>query len=216
VISVFERIISFLKAKLCKDCEKQIEELNLANSKLNNLVLELQNQLSQLQQKYNDDVQYYEERIKTLTELLMKGLTLPDLSDFKSKATLIEPHQIIWKYGFYNSSFADLNYYALDFESWKSVLTKISRTFVANWTNEVFDCDDFALMFNAMLIYSVYKSGFDKQLAFGIAWSKTHAYNIFIDSNNKVWIYEPQTNQIVGELGKTLAPYDTIEIWFMG
>jgi len=32
--------------------------------------------------------------------------------------------------------------------------------------------------------------------AVGIIWSRTHAYNFFIDSDKKVWGIEPQTNKV--------------------
>ena len=143
---------------------------------------------------------------------------MPDLSEFKDKTRKIDPRKVIWPI-VPNSTFADLFYYTLPLDDWKKVLTKIQQTFKAVWTYEIFDCDDFALLTSAMLTYAWYKSVatvLSLQLAFGIAWSKTHAYNVFIDNNRKVWIYEPQTNEIIGELGKTSAPYDTIEIWFMG
>ena len=49
-----------------------------------------------------------------------------------------------------------------------------------------------------------------------ITWSRRHAYNAFIDSDNKVWIYEPQSGSVVGLLGETEEPYDTALIWFPG
>jgi len=83
-------------------------------------------------------------------------------------------------------------------------------------------CDDFALLMAAMVAYSSYKSGFNKQLAFGIAWSMVHAYNVFITKDDKVWVYEPQTNVIIGEANEIKKGksndyiYFTREIWFMG
>jgi len=57
------------------------------------------------------------------------------------------------------------------------------------WVNEDHDCDNFS--FAAMGYWS---QGL-KSFAYGIAWSNSHAFNIFIDSNKQIWIVEPQTNK---------------------
>jgi len=179
-----------------------------------NKIRELENKIKELEEKYNIDCSYYEERIKELENLLLKSIELPDFSYLSGKVIEIDPRNYIK--GVNNVDVADWLYYALDYNDWIDVLNKISKTFKAVWKEEVFDCDDFSLLFSAMLAYSVYKSGFNKQFAFGIAWSYTHAYNIFIDKSGKVWIFEPQTNKVIGELGKTTKPYDTVEVWFCG
>lgn len=76
-------------------------------------------------------------------------------------------------------------------------------------------CDNFASLMASKLQFAAYKSGFTQQPAFGYAVSRTHAYNCFI-CDGMVHIYEPQTNRVIGELGKTPAPYDTIKVWFFG
>ena len=203
-------IIEWFRKIFCKDLIQEISDANKTIEKL-------EQQLTELQKKYDEDCKYYEDRINTLTQQLLKSIEMPDLSEFVSKVKLIEPRSLIWNV-VPNSTFADWNYYTLPLDDWKKVLTKIQQTFKAVWTQEIFDCDDFALLTSAMLTYAWYKSIgniLNNQLAFGIAWSKTHAYNVFIDNDRKVWIYEPQSNIILGELGKTQAPYDTIEIWFM-
>jgi len=43
------------------------------------------------------------------------------------------------------------------------------------YTQEIFDCDDFSYRLMGQFHVKPYAA-----LAFGIAWSKTHAYNIFI------------------------------------
>lgn len=53
-------------------------------------------------------------------------------------------------------------------------------------------CDDFS--FRLMGQFSTPKMA---DLAFGIAISQTHAYNIFVDSSEKIYIIEPQTDNIL-------------------
>jgi hypothetical protein len=57
------------------------------------------------------------------------------------------------------------------------------------WVNEKHDCDNFS--FASMGYWS---DGL-KSFAFGIAWSKNHAFNIMVDKDKNVWIIEPQSNK---------------------
>ena len=51
------------------------------------------------------------------------------------------------------------------------------------------DCENFSFALNG------YWSDSLKSFCFGIAWSKTHAFNIMIDYKKQIWICEPQTNK---------------------
>lgn len=57
------------------------------------------------------------------------------------------------------------------------------------YEEEKFDCDNFS--FALMGYWSQALESF----AFGIAWSKNHAFNILIDDKKQIWIVEPQTNE---------------------
>jgi len=54
-----------------------------------------------------------------------------------------------------------------------------------------YDCDEFS--FNLMGKWNLGRN----QFAFGIAWSKTHAFNIMIDDKKQIWIIEPQSNKFI-------------------
>jgi len=60
------------------------------------------------------------------------------------------------------------------------------------WRKESFDCDDFAFQLFARFKY-VFRGA-----AFGVCWivNPPHAVNFFIDSSFKVWMVEPQTDDI--------------------
>lgn len=60
------------------------------------------------------------------------------------------------------------------------------------YTTEIFDCDDFSFRLMGQIHTKPYSA-----LAFGIGWSKVHAYNIFIDVEGQVWIVEPQTDELI-------------------
>jgi len=62
------------------------------------------------------------------------------------------------------------------------------RKYVPIW----YDCDDFSFR-----LMGQFHRGNWACLAIGIAWSSTHAYNIFIDSLGTVYVIEPQTDVII-------------------
>ena len=55
---------------------------------------------------------------------------------------------------------------------------------------EIYDCDDFSFSFMGLYRWVI------PNFAVGIIWTKTHAYNFFIDSDKKLWGIEPQSNKI--------------------
>ena len=84
------------------------------------------------------------------------------------------------------------------------------------YESDISDCDDFALLYASIIAYSAYRTGLLKQPAFCIIWSNIHAYNGFITSDNEVFLYEPQTGDIIGRLGDDLGKmYDSKKIWFL-
>ncbi len=67
-----------------------------------------------------------------------------------------------------------------------SELTKVA---VNDWEKDKFDCDEFSFALMGYWNLDLY------QFSFGIAWSKTHAFNIFVDNEKKVYVVEPQSNR---------------------
>ena len=51
-----------------------------------------------------------------------------------------------------------------------------------------YDCDNFSFASHS------YWNEQLENFAYGIAWSKSHAFNFMIDHNKEIWIVEPQTN----------------------
>lgn len=204
------KILAMLRDIFCKNyCSncKVIEENEI-----------LKKAIEDLQNKLKEEEEYYEKEINTLKNLLsQKLITTEQLNQIKNHLNskiLVQPYSL----GF--SISADYQYYALSLEDWKEVLTILHDILInelkAYYTAEVFDCDDFALLMNALVVYASYKL-LNKQLAFAIAWSKIHAFNIFITNNYRVYIYEPQTNQIFPYPYLTNDKrYDIEEVWFLG
>ena len=66
--------------------------------------------------------------------------------------------------------------------------TKVS---IKQYQSNVYDCDEFS--FALMGYWNLDLMSF----AFGIAWSKNHAFNIMIDNDHQIWCVEPQNNNFI-------------------
>ena len=84
---------------------------------------------------------------------------------------------------------ADIIYYLTSVSEMKRFL-EYNKTDLRTYVPERWDCDEFSF---SLMGYENYWAG---DLAFGIAWSLTHAFNIFIDDQKKLWVIEPQTDQM--------------------
>jgi len=82
---------------------------------------------------------------------------------------------------------SDLNYGLTTVEEAKR-FTKSTKVSVKEWKEESYDCDEFSFALMGYWNLGLY------QYAFGIAWTKTHAFNIMVDNKKQIWIVEPQTN----------------------
>ena len=111
----------------------------------------------------------------------------------------------------------DRKYWTVDIYGWLKIIDNWKKN-KYNYIADRFDCDDFALLMAGLVAYTCYKSGFKKQLAFGIAWSNIHAYNLYVDKNLTVWVWEPQTASIIGKAidYKNDQTYGIKYVWFMG
>jgi len=77
------------------------------------------------------------------------------------------------------------------------------------YVSEFHDCDDFSFRLMGQFHKKPYSA-----LAFGIAWSQTHAYNAcIVTEDQKVWIIEPQTDQLLDP--KQADPNYETQIIFM-
>lgn len=66
--------------------------------------------------------------------------------------------------------------------------TALSKVQKQKYESNKRDCDNFSYSLAGYWSDSLYS------FCFGIAWSRTHAFNIMIDDKKQVWICEPQTN----------------------
>lgn len=159
------------------------------------------------------EIKYLNNRIETLTRSLSESINPIPIT--------IKPQRIVRPYlidVIRDCEVADLEYCSFSLDEWKIILSDIFNELKPKETykSQVFDCDDFALVFSGVLAYSVFKSGFTEQPAFAIAWSNSHAYNLFIDNNNAIYIYEPQNNSImIFDEAMMNDTYKIRKVWFM-
>ena len=159
------------------------------------------------------DTDYLKKRIETLSAELARCVgPIEIIEDHKS---VISPYDVIKGY---DMVVADRVYLAYSIEDWTALIARLHKNLgnKYEWTESVYDCDDIALLYASTLAYSAYRAGFTKQPAFGVAWSKSHAFNILIDSKDTVWLVEPQNGSILRKLTDRIYDmYDVQKIWFL-
>lgn len=84
---------------------------------------------------------------------------------------------------------SDESYKLVDIDYLKDFL-RLNPVNKRNYVPIKHDCDDFAYL----LMGDVTR--WDSDLAFGIVWGHTHAWNFFVDTDKKVWQIEPQNDTI--------------------
>ena len=158
-------------------------------------------------------INYLNSRVESLTRSL--GESISPIPIIIESSGIVKPYNVD---GIKDCEVADLEYCSFTLDEWKVILSDIYAVLKPKekYTSKVFDCDDFALVFSGVLTYSAFKSGFATQPAFAISWSNTHAFNLFVDDENNVYVYEPQNNKIMtlNEARQTEL-YDVQKIWFM-
>lgn len=88
--------------------------------------------------------------------------------------------------------------YLADYDYWVTSKSEIERflaqdkTDLGEYISERHDCDDFSFE----LLGAISTPGWG-DLAFFLVWGGRHAYNAFIDENDKLWFIEPQSDAII-------------------
>jgi len=144
----------------------------------------------------------------------------PDVSKYMDDVQIYEPFKDK-RLNPYDVNIADAQYNMMSRNDWKGML-KLVHVEVKKaqkiWKKSVGDCDNWAESMHYFLSKSVLNTGVDLQCAFAIAWSKTHAYNIFI-ANDDIWMYEPQSGKtkgrMIGKYGEMFPNFATERIFFI-
>lgn len=169
----------------------------------------------------SSDRLYLAEHIQELTDMLASAFYIPSIDSHIQEPVpiLIQPRIVPGIKHYSDVNIADASYYALSKNQWKKILGPIQREVklaIGPYRAEKADCDDFALVMNGFVAMAFEETDLDHQGAFGIAWSKTHAYNFFIVSDSETLVYEPQSNRIIGEIRQCSGKFDTKMLWIPG
>ena len=101
-------------------------------------------------------------------------------------------HDVIRKYTS-NKYVSDRDFKTMDITQFEKMLNYSPIRYIP-YTKEIFDCDDYSFALMGLMKL------FIPDIAFGIIWTNTHAFNFFIDNNHKLWFVEPQNNKIVDSI----------------
>ena len=159
--------------------------------------------------------------IEALKLALAESSKVPSASDYVelADAEVFTPWLNL-KLKKYTLTYADLVYYSFPKEQWVELLGEIQPVLIkciGEWLPEISDCDNFSLSMYHFVSKSFMNAGYEKQGSFMIVWSQKHAYNAFADTDGKIWIYEPQTNKVIGEIDDVLDEiYESDKVWFPG
>ena len=126
---------------------------------------------------------------------------------------------------FYDIEFvrSDAQYNLFSKEDWVKILTAVHPLVMealTRWTVDISDCDNYSSVMSAFVSIAFKKSGYTKQGAFAIAHTSSdeysrHAYNLFVDMDRKVWLYEPQNNTLKGLIQDGEGIFNTDYVWFL-
>jgi len=216
-------LVVVVRQILIRDCTKKVVTLEKAlasmTTKRDILSRNYQNLLKEkldLVKNCDSDKLYLSEQITQLTSQLADALTLPNITLYTENPTVFDP----WKEGLPvdDSVIADLEYYVYSKEDWLKILELVQpnvKAVLVRWRREISDCDTFALLMAGLVAGCFAKADLSRQGAFMVAWSRTHAYNVYRDSDGVFWVYEPQNNKTICKLGDAEDPYVTRKLWLM-
>lgn len=141
-----------------------------------------------------------------------------DVSDVAVCDTITtrELRELLGDEGFDEIDIADTKYIVVDGETMDAIMWRAYRELRPKVAYEwnVWDCDNYAELTRVLVAYSVYRAGFENQIALGTGWSRVHAFNVAVveeDGVKKVVIYEPQTGRRVS---RRTGAYEPVEAFF--
>lgn len=117
------------------------------------------------------------------------GEGIPDEWDAVDNTFVVE--KLIEAYPYAKIYIADAVYYVCSRETIEEFLAS-DPTDQERYVTETYDCDDFSFRLMGQFHEKPYAA-----LAFGIAWSRVHGYNIFVSKEGEVLLIEPQTDEIL-------------------
>jgi hypothetical protein len=224
-------------------CKQVIEELAKEKEKTKDLEAKLElhreetNKMVEevLEWKARFDNEHYTtlrltNEVEKISKILASRFKMPDFTDLL--APLVpetvdppneKPYDAEFLGGQYKVSTHDLSYFAVNKDDWIQILDAVFplvKKALKTGLAEVADCENFARLTKAFVSIGVYQGGLQKELALAMALSRGHAYNAFMTLDKRVWIWEPQSATLIGEIVDDLPPlssgetYETLSLRF--
>lgn len=159
-------------------------------SELINHIFNLQSEKEQLENK-----------VKVLTDTLADRFAIPVIDPVLSGAVQLDP----WNYPYPKPSMvsiSDNHYETYPYEVWEKIIQRVWPTVnvvQGRYIAEKGDCDNYADTMSSFMGLSFRNSSSKLQGAWLRIGSRGHAFNGFIDDQNKLWLFEPQSGEILGE-----------------
>ena len=212
--------MTLLEALFCNKLYGEAKALERKNKFLTSQ-LETQKKLTEMNKKnyemLSKQALMYRIRIEHIQQALDEAIQIPVLSIHTEPEWLFDPYNLIWPCG--DVLCADEEYYALPYDTWMKILPLIQAETAkarVKWVKEVGDCDNWATTMYDFMSILFLKAGLKRQGGFMVIWSNTHAFNAFMDTDGKSYIYEPQNGNVVGRLDDGSGSYMPRKIWFPG
>ena len=210
--------------KKCVDEKRRISELEKEVSRL-------EGEYDELSEKWGDcsadrslmvadlnqaarDIAYLQEQHVKYGRIIAFELTAPRFKTYTKSQTEYDP----WNDNELPSvvkSIVDNKYLCFSEGDWKRMLATVYAVIKKSqlrWEAERLDCDNFADIAGGLIVRGGLKAGLEYESCFGWARSRKHAFNVYRTDTGVWMIWEPQNNRTIGELGKTVEPYEVIEV----
>jgi len=200
-----------------KSLEECLNQIDQAKERIHQLELEnvtIHKELRKLQR----DLDYFRRRTDLLLKALGEAIEIPDISEYVKERTLVKPYEMDVFKG-YDLLCADPEYYAFPKKAWEKILSLVYqqvKKILGAWRKEIRNCDNWALVTATFVALACDKAGLDRQGAFAVVWSRKHAFDLAVCSDDRPWLEEPQQGLFVGVLSKdAVETYRAWKIWFM-
>jgi len=174
-----EELLEILRGWLCRNCKEKM------------LSVQYKNLLAECRagkQKIIQDNEKLIEQIHLLEYSL--GILKAPLPETSGTISISSLRKLLTPWA-KNIWLSDSTYNLVLHDSMKSFLA-LDDTNRNKYVSQYYDCDDFSFRLIGQASTPEWAG-----IAFGFAWSKSHAFNIFISASRQIYLIEPQTDKII-------------------
>ena len=200
---------SFFERLFCGQIQTKLDKIHKANITLGEEYTKLLNRIGVLtytNKALKASVEAWVKEasaLKAQIEVLKdEGVFIPDISEYTVDGVPYDVYDVIDGREYRYLLAADLEYDTYTYDQWIAMLTEVQLLAEDRWKTDIYDCDNFAEVMHSYLSLAFKKAGLNKQGMFAIAWGKGHAYNVFMTRGKTMYVYEPQSNEVIGIVGE--------------